>query len=139
MDPNTGYIKAMVGGRKHQAVMGLNRTLQSRQPGSAFKPVAVFAPAIASGFSPESMIEDAPITLAVGTEIWSPKNYNDRYLGRVSLREAAARSINTVAVRLIDVIGVKNSLASIQNLGITTLELENAKSMIKDRPSPWAG
>jgi penicillin-binding protein 1A len=127
MDPNTGYIKAIVGGRKHDSVMGLNRALQTRQPGSAFKPVAVFAPAIASGFSPESMIQDAPITLSVGTQIWSPKNYNNRYLGRISLREAAARSVNTVAVRLIDTIGVGNSLASIQNLGITTLELENPK------------
>jgi penicillin-binding protein 1A len=127
MDPNNGYIKAMVGGRTHESVMCLNRTQQPRQPGSAFKPVAVFAPAIAKGYSPESVIEDAPITLAVGKATWSPRNYNNRYLGRVSLREAAARSINTVAVRLIDAIGVGNSLASIQNLGITTLELENPR------------
>ena len=126
-DPNTGYIKAMVGGRKHEYVLGLNRVLQPRQPGSAFKPIAVFAPAIANGYSPESVILDAPLTLRVGSRIWAPKNYDNRYLGPVSLREAAARSINTVAVRVFDDIGVDISLATIQAMGITTLELENTK------------
>jgi penicillin-binding protein 1A len=126
-DPATGYIKAMVGGRKHEYVLGLNRVLQPRQPGSAFKPVAVFAPAIANGYSPESVILDAPLTLRVGPRTWSPKNYDNRYLGLVSLREAAARSINTVAVRVFDDIGVEVSLAAIQAMGITTLELENSR------------
>jgi penicillin-binding protein 1A len=126
-DPNTGYIKAMVGGRKHEYVLGLNRVLQRRQPGSAFKPLAVFAPAIANGYSPESVILDAPITLRVGGRSWSPRNYDNRYLGPISMREAAARSINTVAVRLMQDIGVRTSVATIQALGITTLELDNPR------------
>lgn len=128
VDPHTGYIKALVGGRHHELQMGLNRTIQPRQPGSAFKPVVVFAPAIASGYSPTTIIEDAPITLRVGNTNWSPRNYNHRYIGPVTLREASARSINTVAVRLIDDLGVDRAISSIQNLGITTLELSNPRT-----------
>jgi penicillin-binding protein 1A len=127
MNPNNGYIKAIVGGRTHEHVLGLNRTEQPRQPGSVFKPIAVFAPAIANGYSPETVIKDAPIELKVGSTTWSPKNYNNRYLGPIPLREAAARSINTVAVRLIADLGVDTAISSIKNLGITTLELSNPR------------
>ncbi len=127
VDPNTGYIKAIMGGRHHQEQMGLNRTLSPRQPGSAFKPVVVFAPAVEKGYSPATIVEDARITLRTSSSRWSPRNYNHRYIGPVSLREAAARSINTVAVRLIDDIGVDAAIETIQNLGITTLVLEEAR------------
>ncbi|MGF1554464.1 MAG: transglycosylase domain-containing protein [Paracoccaceae bacterium] len=98
----TGAVRAMVGGRE-RGVGQFNRATQAlRQTGSAFKPI-VYAAALEAGFSPSDVLEDAPITV----DGWSPSNYGGGYAGRVMLREALARSINTVAVRLHQSVGAE--------------------------------
>lgn len=125
LDPRTGYIKAMVGGRNHDTVLALNRTTQPRQPGSAFKPVVVYAPAIASGYTASTVVVDEPVTFQVGTKTWSPRNYDRSYRGPISLREALARSVNIVAAKVFMELGVNTGVDFAQKLGISTLELEN--------------
>lgn len=91
-----GGIRAMVGGRSYVDSQ-FNRAVKARrQPGSAMKPF-VYLAALENGFTPESIAYDLPVTI----EGWSPRNDNGKYQGPVSLRQALAQSINTVAVRLI--------------------------------------
>jgi penicillin-binding protein 1A len=106
IDPETGEVKAMVGGvdfRRSQ----FNRAVQARrQPGSAFKPL-VYAAAIDHGYTPTTMVEDAPISVPDGRGgEWTPKNFDDKYMGRVPLRTALVKSLNTVSVRLALDIGI---------------------------------
>ncbi len=89
-----GSVRALIGGRDYRKSQ-FNRAVQARrQPGSAFKPV-VYLAALEAGASPETVVEDAPVT--IGT--WSPGNYKGKYYGAVTLREAMARSLNSAAVR----------------------------------------
>lgn len=95
-----GAVTAMVGGRDH-ATSPFNRAAQARrQPGSAFKPF-VFLAGLEAGLTPSTMMDDAPITV----NGWSPGNYKDKYKGRVSLTQAFAQSLNTVAVRVSETAG----------------------------------
>jgi penicillin-binding protein 1A len=95
LDTNGG-IRAMVGGRAY-AQSQFNRAVRAkRQPGSAFKPF-VYLAALEKGFTPDSVAYDLPFNL----EGWTPKNDNGRFTGAVTLRQALAQSINTVAVRLL--------------------------------------
>ncbi|NPV71577.1 MAG: penicillin-binding protein 1A [Firmicutes bacterium] len=124
MDPKTGYIKAIVGGRKHDRWLQHNRAVQSkRQPGSAFKPIMVYTAAIDRGaFTPASVIDDAPVKWPqTSGEDWIPENYDRKFLGLMTLREALERSRNVVAVKVLDRIGVKTGADYAENLGITTL------------------
>src|SRR2546425_10937120 len=94
IDPYTGQVKAMVGGvdfRRSQ----FNRAVQARrQPGSAFKPF-IYAAAIDHGYTATTIVEDAPISLPDGRRgSWTPKNFGNRYMGRVPLRTALTNSLN---------------------------------------------
>ncbi|MES2753120.1 MAG: PBP1A family penicillin-binding protein [Pseudomonadota bacterium] len=110
-----GRVVAMVGG-KNYAVSPFNRATQARrQPGSAFK-LFVYLAALRSGLTPQSMVEDNPVTIAD----WSPKNIDGRYLGKITLRRAFARSSNVVAARLIQQVGVKEVIRAARDLGIST-------------------
>jgi penicillin-binding protein 1A len=104
-DPYTGQVKALNGGWEFGA-SHFNRAVQAkRQPGSAFKPL-LYAAAFDKGYTPASIVLDAPIELPGGNgKIWRPKNYNGHYYGPVPLREALSRSLNTVSVRLVDDLG----------------------------------
>ena len=118
MDPRTGHIKAMVGGLdfwKNQ----FNRATQAlRQPGSVFKPF-VYVTALREGMTPEEMITDSPISFKGRPgQIWSPKNYDGKYYGRVTLQTALARSLNAATVRLASHVGIKNVVLTAQELGI---------------------
>ena len=109
-----GAVRAMVGGRDYQASQ-FNRATQSlRQPGSAFKPF-VYLAGLEAGLTPDARIADAPV--AVGT--WRPRNFGARYRGRVTVREALAQSINTVAVSIAERTGRGNVLAVARRLGLT--------------------
>lgn len=109
-----GAVLAMVGGRSY-AKSQFNRVTRAlRQPGSAFKPI-VYLPALEAGMSPDSPVRDAPITV----DGWTPKNFSGRFRGEVSLREAVARSLNTVAVRVAEDIGRDRVIQSARRLGIT--------------------
>lgn len=111
-----GGIRALVGGRSY-ADSQFNRAVRAhRQPGSAFKPV-VYLTALERGLTPDSLVEDAPITAGR----WSPRNYDDRYAGPVSLRDALAQSINTVAVRLLLDAGADTVAATARRLGMKSV------------------
>lgn len=116
-----GAVRAMVGGTDYK-VSPFNRATQAlRQPGSSFK-LFVFLAAMEAGLKPDSVMQDAPVT--VGD--WSPENYNEKYYGEVTLREAFARSLNSVAARLIDRVGYRTVQAAARRLGITTDMANNA-------------
>ena len=93
LDPHTGEIKAMVGGRDFSD-SEFNRAIQAkRQPGSSFKPF-VFTAAIDNGFTPADIVIDAPIVVQIGDSLYSPANYDDTFLGPVTLRKGLALSRN---------------------------------------------
>ena len=110
-----GRVVAMVGGKNYGA-SPYNRVTQARrQPGSAFK-LFVYLAAMRSGWTPDSMIEDKPVTI----DGWTPENSDKVYRGRITLREAFARSSNTATVRLSQEIGRSNVIRAARDLGITT-------------------
>ena len=109
-----GEVRAMVGGRNYSESQ-FNRAVQARrQPGSAFK-LVVYLAALEAGYDLLDVIEDAPITLGG----WSPSNYDGRYRGSVTLNEAFADSLNSVAVRLSHDLGVERLIKTARRLGIT--------------------
>jgi penicillin-binding protein 1A len=110
-----GRVVAMVGGTSYKQTP-FNRVTQARrQPGSAFK-LFVYLAAMRSGWTPDSMIEDRPITIGG----WTPVNSDGIYRGRITLREAFARSSNAATVRLAQAIGRDNVMRAARDLGITT-------------------
>jgi penicillin-binding protein 1A len=115
MDPATGEVKSMVGGYDFGNSQ-FNRAVQSmRQPGSSFKPI-VYAAALDRGYTPASLVFDGPITLPNGSlPAWAPRNYNERYYGWTTLRNALVHSLNTVTVRIVDSIGLNALMDTIQD------------------------
>ena len=110
-----GAVRAMVGGRDY-ADSQFNRVTQAlRQPGSAFKPF-VYLAALDAGYAPDDLVTDGPINIAG----WKPQNFSGKYLGPVSVQDALAESINTVAVRLAQATGPKAVVTTAQRLGITS-------------------
>jgi penicillin-binding protein 1A len=118
IDPYTGQVKAMAGGYDFGRSQFNRVTQAKRQPGSAFKPI-VYAAAMEHGFTPASVVLDAPITLPNGSlPPWSPRNFKDQFYGPTPLRIALAKSLNSVTVRLVDRIGIKTLLDSIPRFGL---------------------
>ncbi len=114
MSPS-GEIRAAIGGANY-AKSQFNRAVKARrQPGSAFKPF-VFLTALEHGYSPDTTVTDAPFA----HKKWRPKNYGDKYYGKVTLRQALARSLNSVAARLTVRLGPKEIAARARRLGITS-------------------
>jgi penicillin-binding protein 1A len=114
LDPN-GAVKALVGGRNY-ADSQFNRAVAARrQPGSAFKPF-VYLSALEKGLTPDTVREDAPITV----KGWNPENYSREYFGPVTLTKALSLSLNTVAVRLGLEVGPKTVVKTAHRLGITS-------------------
>ncbi|HEX3676928.1 MAG TPA: transglycosylase domain-containing protein [Sphingomicrobium sp.] len=110
-----GRVVAMVGGESY-AQSPFNRVTQARrQPGSAFK-LFVYLAALRSGWTPDSIIEDKPITIGG----WTPENSDRVYRGKITLREAFARSSNAATVRLAEKVGRNNVIRAARDLGITT-------------------
>ncbi len=118
MDPHTGLVRALVGGYDF-SVSQYNRALQARrQPGSAFKPI-IYSAALESGFSQVSVVQDGPLSFRMASgKYWQPQNYENRFFGPVTLRSALAHSLNSVAVRLADRIGVEKVIRQARKLGI---------------------
>jgi penicillin-binding protein 1B len=123
LDPTTGEIRALVGGRDYQMSQFNRAAAARRQPGSAFKPVVFLAALRARGDAPAltaaSIVEDAPLTLTVGRDTWSPRNYNDRYEGRVSARRALEQSLNAATVRVAETVGMPAVVETARALGFT--------------------
>lgn len=121
LDPRQGAIKAMVGGYDFRRSK-FNRAIQARrQPGSAFKPF-VYAAAFDMGLTPATIFEDSPVsypTIIDGeTADWNPQNYDKTYRGPVTLRQGLEHSINVIAVKLIERVGVSPVIAMARRLGI---------------------
>jgi penicillin-binding protein 1A len=113
LDPGTGAVKALVGGRSYKA-SPYDRALKARrQPGSAFKPF-VYLTALEAGYSPDSIAYDGPVNIGG----WTPKNYTNNYKGKVTLRYSLAHSLNTVAVKLTSQVGPGRVVHTAQRLGI---------------------
>jgi penicillin-binding protein 1A len=118
MDPHTGRVLALVGGFSYGRSQ-FNRAVQAmRQPGSAFKPI-VYAAALDSGYSPASVVLDAPIEFKMPTgETWKPKNYQDKFYGPSTLRRGIEQSRNVMTVRLANELGMVKIADLAQRLGI---------------------
>lgn len=117
LDPHTGYVKAMVGGRGTDQ---FNRaTMAERQPGSAFKPF-VFAAALENKFSPSTVINDSPIKIGD----WEPQNDEHTFSGPVTMRQVAQHSMNVPTVKIAQKLGIEKVLYYAQEMGISTLVMD---------------
>jgi penicillin-binding protein 1A len=119
LDPNTGDLRAVVPGKRTQRG-GFNRAFSARrQPGSAFKPF-VYAAALAAGYGPGTEVDDEPIEVGVGRDIWRPANYNDSYAGRITFARALILSANAATVNVSRAIGEPAVIAAARRNGITS-------------------
>jgi penicillin-binding protein 1A len=114
MSPD-GAVRAMVGGRNYAESQYNRAVTAKRQPGSAFKPF-VYLTALEAGLTPETIRQDAPLDI----KGWKPENYSHEYFGSVTLTQALAMSLNTVAVRLGLEVGPKNVVRTAHRLGISS-------------------
>ena len=150
IDPKTGQILAMVGSKNYWATKSepegcepgkncqfepnVNIATRLRQPGSSFKPF-VYAAAINNGYTPDTIVWDIPTEFnplcswdsIAEPEVdqqtcYSPKNYDDRFRGPVTLKQALANSINVPSVKILYLAGINNSINMAENLGIATLK-----------------
>ncbi|HEY2092742.1 MAG TPA: PBP1A family penicillin-binding protein [Thermoanaerobaculia bacterium] len=132
IQPGTGYVKALVGGRNYSKTQ-FNRAIQAkRQPGSLFKPF-VYATAMdpargQQAFTPATVLDDSPISIRTGNNVWQPQNYDLRFHGRVTVRAALAYSYNIPAVRAAIDVGVPNVIKTASTIGIES-RLEPYPSM----------
>lgn len=137
IDPKTGQILTMVGSKDYfgdsfpeGCISGktclfdpnVNVAIRNRQPGSSFKPLA-YATAFKKGYTPDTIIFDLPTEFAVeGAESYQPKNYDRKFRGPLTFRQALAQSINVASVKVLYLAGVNQTLNTAEDIGITTLK-----------------
>lgn len=115
INPSTGGISALVGGRGEHTFRGFNRATQlKRQPGSTMKPLAVYTPALEKGYEMFDMLQDMPINLGG----YQPMNYDRQFRGQVSMYDAVIHSYNVPPVWLLDQMGLKYGINSVERFGI---------------------
>ncbi len=119
MDPKTGRVYALVGGWSFQQSQFNRATQAKRQPGSAFKPF-VYITALENGFSPSSVVEDAPISIpqGPGQAPWEPVNYEGNFVGETTLSDALIHSRNLVTARLAVTLGLPTLAKTVQNFDV---------------------
>ena len=119
MDPKTGRIFAMVGGWSFQQSQFNRATQAKRQPGSAFKPF-VYVAALDNGFTPSSIVDDAPISISQGPGLppWEPVNYEGSYVGSTTLEDALIHSRNLVTARLATMVGMPAIARTVLNFDV---------------------
>jgi penicillin-binding protein 1A len=119
LDPKTGHVRAMVGGRDFSESQFNRATHSRRQPGSAFKPF-IYAAALEKGYTPSTILMDSPVEYSDpdGGTYWAPKNYDKEFKGPITFRNALAHSRNVVTVKILEDIGVGYVLNFIKKLGI---------------------
>ncbi|MEX1028375.1 MAG: PBP1A family penicillin-binding protein [Candidatus Paceibacterota bacterium] len=133
IDPTTGGIEVMVGSRNYfsESIQGQFNvsTASNRQPGSTFKPFA-YAAALSKGYTPETVVFDlktqfstacAPSNLSNGGDCYSPQNYDERFRGPVSFREALAQSINIPAIKVLYLAGMDTTIELARAMGVENL------------------
>jgi 1A family penicillin-binding protein len=121
-NPKTGEILAMIGSKNYFDTEGdgqVNVTTSLRQPGSSIKTIN-YALALENGLTPATLIKDEPISFKIGNEVWTPKNYDNRFHGTISLRQALANSYNIPAVKILNQNGIANMANLAKELGITS-------------------
>ncbi len=124
MNPRTGEVLAMVGGRDHGAMLELNLATTLRQPGSAIKPIVAYMPALEAGLSPATILDDAPYMIQDGT-VW-PQNYDQKYTGLKPMRYGVEQSVNPMAVRAMQAAGgPAKGLEFAHRFGLTTIGKED--------------
>ncbi len=160
MEPSTGKVLALSGGYSYSGSEFNRATQAKRQPGSVFKPF-VYLTALENGFSPTSVVLDAPVELSQGPGLptWKPKNYEGNFMGPTTFRIGLEKSRNLITVRIAQMVGLKRIKRVAKRLGIydeentpenysmvlgahetTLMKLVNAYSMIANggrRVSPW--
>ncbi|HUF18735.1 MAG TPA: PBP1A family penicillin-binding protein, partial [Thermoanaerobaculia bacterium] len=121
VDPATGGIRALVGG-SNPAAPGFDRTLQmKRQPGSAFKTFAYLAAINSRKYTPASFLLDTPLRVELaGNQTWEPRNYDERFRGRVTVRESFEKSLNVPTIRMTDEIGNRRVIRTARDVGFAT-------------------
>ena len=118
IDHRTGHIKALMGGRDQQGLRILDRASSvPRQPGSSIKPIATYTPALDNGFNLATGVDDVPFMMDADGKAW-PSNVYGYYMGVKPVREALKLSINTIAVRTLDKVGIDTSISYLKNFGI---------------------
>ena len=134
MEPETGMVRALVGGYDFTASQN-NRALQAkRQPGSSFKPI-IYSAALEAGLTELSVVQDGPLSFRLaGGKVWAPQNYDNKFHGPVTLRTALAHSLNSVSVRLVQRVGVERTIQQARKLGIAS-PIEKNLSLALGSPS----
>jgi penicillin-binding protein 1A len=130
LDPNTGAIRALVGGFSFEQ-SNYNRAMQAkRQPGSSFKPF-VYSAALDSGYTASSLVNDAPIVFVDESldKVWRPKNDTNTFLGPIRMREALYKSRNLVSIRLLQAMGVDRTIDYIAKFGFNKQDLPRNLSL----------
>ncbi len=121
IDPHTGFIKVMIGGRNYKKSV-FNRAVQARrQPGSSFKPI-LYTAAMENGFTMASTLLDVPRVFSdyEGRE-WRPRNFSNKYRGKITLHEALQHSVNLVAVQLMAKVGVRTVTEYARRMGLSKI------------------
>lgn len=138
LDPKTGEVLALVGGRRYSAAE-VNRAFQvHRQPGSAIKPF-LYAAAMEAGYRPDSVFVDEPLEIDIYGKKWRPQNYDNKFRGPITLREALEESVNTVAVELTQKVGPGNVYALARRMGLESLVAEGELNDIGLAPLALGG
>jgi len=129
LEPDTGFVRVLVGGYDYSR-SEFNRAIQAlRSPGSAFKPI-FYSAALENGYTPASIVVDSPMMYEQPETalLWRPKNYEEKFYGPITLREALAKSVNNVSIRLLQDIGVDTAVNFARRIGIKS-ELANDLSL----------
>ena len=127
MNQQNGDVLAVIGGRSHTTELAFNRATQAeQQPGSAIKPLVDYIPALEAGYTAGTVVSDAVqvYNMGAGQPLYVPTNYDQLYYGLTTLTEALRRSVNTVAVKLLDKVGVAKGVATARSLGLTDLNAQ---------------
>jgi penicillin-binding protein 1B len=123
VDPRTGGVRALVGGTDFNRSPFDHTSQMRRQPGSAFKTFAYLAAIASKRATPSTLLLDSPVKIELSNdEVWEPQNYDERFRGRVTLREAFERSLNVPTVRLTNEIGVQRVANVAKNFGFHDIE-----------------
>ncbi len=120
LDPGTGDILALYGGRDFTSSKFNRATQARRQPGSAFKPI-IYAAALENGFTQADTIWDVPLSFRdpKSEKEWEPQNYSEKFHGEVTLRLGLEKSINIVAIRLLQQVGLTTTITTAQKMGLS--------------------
>lgn len=124
LNPETGGVNAVVGGRGEYTFRGFNRATQMRrQPGSVIKPLGVYTPALEAGYAPDSLLTDE--LLSYGETDYTPTNLSGHYNGEIPMYEALADSLNAPTVWLLNELGLRRGLRKVEQFGIKVSESDN--------------